>query len=184
MLDPGDMMLHAFASCHSLARLYKTTVKAGEPDFELIGDPLELKMFEMTHWHLLETRVGDTSVDPNSILAKHTLVCPPPPSHHSKTHHHHHHMHQPHLASSDDATKPHTLIVQGDRHGTSLAIIRQFTFSSALQRMAVIVGATDGVNHQGQLFFFAKVRVTQICIPSVHHPRLSLYPKAVSFLPC
>jgi cation-transporting ATPase 13A3/4/5 len=40
--------LHALATCHSLKKV----------DGEIIGDPLDVKMFEFTNWALEESRAG------------------------------------------------------------------------------------------------------------------------------
>ena len=154
-LSPMTPLFHSLAACHSLARLIKKNPKPGEPDSEIIGDPLEIKMFDMTQWHFDEPRVGGSSLTLGAganISGVFSTVVPKPfadiiPSAELPFH--------PLHASNQ--------ILEGDQHATMFALIRQFTFSSALQRMAVIAGATNGRDYQGPLFIFAKVcRVTMM----------------------
>jgi magnesium-transporting ATPase (P-type) len=147
-MSSTDAMYHSFATCHSLARLLKKHVAPGEPDSEIIGDPLEIKMFDMTGWHLLEPRVGSASKAAlASILETHTVLVPTNPGHQD-------------IPASELAAPPmtaHIPLVPGDHNASCFAMIRQFTFSSALQRMAVIIGATNGRDYKGPLYLYAKV---------------------------
>ena len=144
-LDRTDIVLHSLGTCHSLARLHKKNPQPGEPDSEIIGDPLEIKMFDMTRWHLHEPRVGTgaSKLVLQSIMNLHTVVIP--------THADHGHV------SHTETVRPSIPVIPGDPKATCFAMIRQFTFSSALQRMAIIVGATDGEAYRGPLFIYAKV---------------------------
>ena len=144
-----DAMLHAFGTCHSLARLIKKDCQPGEPDSEIIGDPLEIKMFDMTRWHLVEPRVGTGASRAvlQSIHQTHTVLIPSSHEHRA-------------YPSAEVPLPPVTAsipLIPADHNASCFAMIRQFTFSSALQRMAVIVGATNGRDYQGPLFIYAKV---------------------------
>ncbi|KAF9012429.1 P-type ATPase [Cyathus striatus] len=106
--------LHALATCHSLKMV----------DGEVIGDPLDVKMFSFTKWTLEEGRVAGTGV----IKAKGTVeqtalvqtVVRPPGSAQFRL---------------EDALKG------GKKHAhfLELGVIRTFEFVSALRRMSVIV---------------------------------------------
>ncbi|KAI1285209.1 Polyamine-transporting ATPase 13A3 [Halotydeus destructor] len=89
------------AVCHSLTVL----------DAEIIGDPLDLKMFDATGWRLEEPIVTDTSKF--NLLAP-TVVMPP--------------------------------IASGSSDEDDVGILRQFQFSSSLQRMSVITKTLKGRN--------------------------------------
>ena len=149
-LPATDSLLHAFGTCHSLARLMRRNVQPGEPDSDIIGDPLEILMFDMTGWHLHEPRVvpGQSRVGIANITTSHTVLIPT---------YHDQHRYVPTSELSVQPVIPKTPVLAGDHQATCFAMIRQFTFSSALQRMAVIVGATDGFAYQGPLFIYAKV---------------------------
>ncbi|KAI0940528.1 hypothetical protein AcW1_003699 [Taiwanofungus camphoratus] len=106
--------LHALATCHSLKKV----------DGEVIGDPLDVKMFEFTKWTLEEGDVAGTGVvksrtggeRPAALVQ--TVVRPPGSA----------------QFRLEDALK-------GGRHAhfLELGVIRTFDFVSALRRMSVIV---------------------------------------------
>ena len=59
-LAPHHPLTHSFASCHSIAKFQKRVANAdGELTFELIGDPLDLKMFDTANWMLSEPSVTE-----------------------------------------------------------------------------------------------------------------------------
>ncbi|XP_029003029.1 polyamine-transporting ATPase 13A3 [Betta splendens] len=97
------------ATCHSLTKI----------EGELSGDPLDLKMFEATGWILEEATEEETALH-NQIMP--TVVRPPkqllPP--------------EPALSSEEDME----LYELSSRY--EIGIVRQFPFSSALQRMSVV----------------------------------------------
>ncbi|KAJ7647229.1 hypothetical protein FB45DRAFT_892809 [Roridomyces roridus] len=108
--------LHALATCHSLKMV----------DGQVIGDPLDAKMFEFTRWTLEEGRVAGTGVikaKSGAILEQTALVqtvVRPPGSAQFKL---------------EDALKG------GAKHAhfLELGVIRTFDFVSSLRRMSVIV---------------------------------------------
>lgn len=106
--------LHALATCHSLKQI----------DGEVIGDPLDVKMFQFTKWTLEEGDVAGTGVvksraggDRPAALVQ-TVVRPPGSA----------------QFRLEDALK-------GGRHAhfLELGVIKTFDFVSALRRMSVIV---------------------------------------------
>ena len=101
--DPKCPLISCLTTCHSLTMI----------NGSLIGDPLDIKMFESTGWALEEPNVADTSKFDNLMP---TVVRPParPVGNLGQA-----------LASQTDL--PH-----------EVGIIRQFTFSSAVARMSVI----------------------------------------------
>ncbi|XP_024134307.1 probable cation-transporting ATPase 13A3 isoform X1 [Oryzias melastigma] len=97
------------ATCHSLTKI----------EGQLSGDPLDLKMFEATGWILEEATEEETSLH-NRIMP--TVVRPPkqllPP--------------EPALSSEQD------MELYELSSAYEIGIVRQFPFSSALQRMSVV----------------------------------------------
>lgn len=93
-------------------------------DGVLSGDPLDLKMFEATGWNLVEPSSEDTT--------KYDNLCPTVVTW------------KPEKVSKDGTTDSLPQVEVG--------IVRQFTFSSSLQRMSVLCKRLD----QGQLHFFCK----------------------------
>ncbi|KAJ7722136.1 hypothetical protein DFH07DRAFT_857204 [Mycena maculata] len=108
--------LHALATCHSLKMV----------DGEVIGDPLDAKMFEFTRWTLEEGRVAGTGVikaKSGAVLEQTALVqtvVRPPGSAQFKL---------------EDALKG----AAKHAHFLELGVIRMFEFVSALRRMSVVV---------------------------------------------
>lgn len=103
MLTLTHDLLFGMVTCHEI------TIINGQ----LIGDPLDLKMFEFTGWILEEPNVSDTSKF--SMLFP-TIVKPPV------------------ARKSEDEVE------------LEIGIVRQFTFTSTLQRMSVIT-RTLGADH-------------------------------------
>ncbi|CAK5281584.1 unnamed protein product [Mycena citricolor] len=108
--------LHAMATCHSLKMV----------DGHVIGDPLDVKMFDFTRWTLEEGRVAGTGVIKGKagvVLEQTALVqtvVRPPGSAQFKL---------------EDALKGSTKRA----HFLELGVIRTFDFVSALRRMSVVV---------------------------------------------
>ncbi|KAJ6499197.1 hypothetical protein C8R45DRAFT_981502 [Mycena sanguinolenta] len=108
--------LHALATCHSLQMV----------DGEVIGDPLDIKMFGFTRWMLEEGRVAGTGVikaKSGAVLEQTALVqtvVRPPGSAQFRL---------------EDALKG----AAKHAHFLELGVIRTFEFVSALRRMSVVV---------------------------------------------
>ncbi|XP_039983999.1 probable cation-transporting ATPase 13A3 isoform X1 [Xiphias gladius] len=97
------------ATCHSLTKI----------EGQLSGDPLDLKMFEATGWILEEATEEETSLH-NRIMP--TVVQPPKQ------------LLPPEPASSQE----HDMELYELSSAYEIGIVRQFPFSSALQRMSVV----------------------------------------------
>lgn len=112
-----DHVIIAMACCHSLTII----------DGEIIGDPMDMKMFEATHWDLDEPGKDTSKFD---VFAP-TVVKP-------KT----------------TSANPSSSIVGVDNCDDSevmpyeVGILRQFTFSSKLQRMSVITRLLGAQNFE------------------------------------
>ncbi|XP_018532713.1 polyamine-transporting ATPase 13A3 isoform X2 [Lates calcarifer] len=98
------------ATCHSLTKI----------EGELSGDPLDLKMFSATGWILEEPTEEETALH-NPIMP--TVVRPPKHA-------------IPEASQSNPLTQNMEL---SEVSSCEIGIVRQFPFSSALQRMSVVV---------------------------------------------
>ncbi|KAI0373603.1 Ca-transporting ATPase, partial [Pilatotrama ljubarskyi] len=107
--------LYALATCHSLKKV----------DGEIIGDPLDVKMFEFTKWTLEEGHVAGAPIVKNKAVGDRpaalvqTVVRPPGSA----------------QFRIEDALKG----AGKHAHFLELGVIRTFEFVSALRRMSVIV---------------------------------------------
>ncbi|KAF8967867.1 P-type ATPase [Flammula alnicola] len=106
--------LHALATCHSLKMVHG----------EVIGDPLDVKMFGFTRWTLEEGRVGTGNIKAKGAVVDQaalvqTVVRPPGSA----------------QFRLEDALKG----ASKHAHFLELGVIRAFDFVSALRRMSVIV---------------------------------------------
>ncbi|KAM9349952.1 polyamine-transporting ATPase 13A3-like [Symphorus nematophorus] len=98
------------ATCHSLTKI----------EGELSGDPLDLKMFSATGWVLEEPTEEETALH-NPIMP--TVVRPPK-----------------HSVPEANQNNPLTQNMElSELSSCEIGIVRQFAFSSALQRMSVVV---------------------------------------------
>ncbi|XP_014866952.1 PREDICTED: probable cation-transporting ATPase 13A3 isoform X1 [Poecilia mexicana] len=97
------------ATCHSLTKI----------EGQLSGDPLDLKMFEATGWILEEATEEETALH-NRIMP--TVVRPP----------------QQLLPSQPDESAEQDMELAELSSLYEIGIVRQFPFSSALQRMSVV----------------------------------------------
>ncbi|XP_033641842.1 probable cation-transporting ATPase 13A3 isoform X2 [Asterias rubens] len=113
----------AMATCHSLTRI----------DGELVGDPLDLKMFQATNWILEEPGSDTTRFD--TIIP--TIVKP---------------------ASNGTLLSDHS-----DEAPYEVGILRQFPFSSGLQRMSVIT-RTLGAKNMEVFVKGAPEMIASLCI--------------------
>ncbi|XP_008405076.1 probable cation-transporting ATPase 13A3 isoform X3 [Poecilia reticulata] len=97
------------ATCHSLTKI----------EGQLSGDPLDLKMFEATGWILEEATEEETALH-NRIMP--TVVRPPPQL----------------LPTQADESAEQDMELAELSSLYEIGIVRQFPFSSALQRMSVV----------------------------------------------
>ncbi|KIL68855.1 hypothetical protein M378DRAFT_190708 [Amanita muscaria Koide BX008] len=107
--------LHAMATCHSLKSV----------DGTIIGDPLDIKMFEFTKWALEEGRAAGTgAIKSKGVVVEQAAlvqtVVRPPGSGEFKL---------------EDALKA----ASKHAHFLELGVIRMFDFVSSLRRMSVVV---------------------------------------------
>ncbi|XP_008206786.1 cation-transporting ATPase 13A2 isoform X2 [Nasonia vitripennis] len=132
---PLNEVLIGMVTCHSI------TIIEGQ----FIGDPLDLKMFESTGWILEEPNVSDTSkfsmlfptiVRPPLHSSASALVTASMSSHNNE---------QQHDAESQDQEQQQQQ-QQQQENGVEIGIVRQFPFTSSLQRMSVIT-RTLGADH-------------------------------------
>ena len=139
---PINETLIGMVTCHGITII----------DGQLCGDPLDLKMFESTGWHLEEPDVSDNT---KFSMIFPTVVKPPkgaklfqtgendlssisPGRHNSITSEIGDGVSLNNLSSEDaDIT---------EQEGLQIGIVRQFPFTSSLQRMSVIT-RTLGANH-------------------------------------
>ncbi|GLG93617.1 Cation-transporting ATPase [Gryllus bimaculatus] len=108
----GDELLIGMVTCHSLTII----------DGKLSGDPLDLKMFESTGWILEEPEVNDNS---KFDMIFPTVVKPP-------------NSFPAHSNGSENLSCGDTLQVEEFQTPLEIGIVRQFPFSSSIQRMSVI----------------------------------------------
>uniref|UniRef100_A0A669E5W1 Polyamine-transporting ATPase 13A3 n=1 Tax=Oreochromis niloticus TaxID=8128 RepID=A0A669E5W1_ORENI len=121
------------ATCHSLTKI----------EGELSGDPLDLKMFSATGWILEEPTEEETALH-NPIMP--TVVRPPK-----------------HIAPESHQSNPLTQSMElSELSACEIGIVRQFPFSSALQRMSVVVRRL-GVKHMDAFLKGAPEVVASLC---------------------
>ncbi|XP_057652455.1 polyamine-transporting ATPase 13A3-like isoform X1 [Diorhabda carinulata] len=101
---PYNTLLFGLVSCHSLTMI----------DKQIVGDPLDLKMFESTKWSMEEPEVADN----NKFNMLFPTVLKPP--------------------------KNGPNVQQNPIGDLQIGIIREFPFSSSSQRMGVIMRRLDG----------------------------------------
>lgn len=111
---PFDHLLFGMVTCHSI------TLMNGE----MKGDPLDLKMFESTGWKLEEANVSD---DTKYDLLFPTVVKPPTNNPKGS---------QSHLLLQSPPSESQLDTLEIFSH--DIGIVREFSFTSSLQRMAVI----------------------------------------------
>lgn len=106
---PHDHLLYAMAACHSITII----------NLQMVGDPLDLKMFESTKWVLDEPGLDDTN---KYDMMMPSVVRPSAPD--------------VVISNENVETEP----------PLEVGILRQFPFSSSLQRMSVITRRLGGQN--------------------------------------
>ncbi|XP_059200493.1 polyamine-transporting ATPase 13A3-like isoform X2 [Centropristis striata] len=121
------------ATCHSLTKI----------EGELSGDPLDLKMFNATGWILEEPTEEETALH-NPIMP--TVVRPPK-----------------HSVPEANQNNPLTQNMElSEISACEIGIVRQFPFSSALQRMSVVVRRL-GERHMNAYMKGAPEVVASLC---------------------
>ncbi|CAG9862547.1 unnamed protein product [Phyllotreta striolata] len=105
---PYDTLVYGLVSCHSLTII----------DKQIVGDPLDLKMFESTKWVMEEPEVDDNS---KFNMISPTVFKPPKNRHNAQQ-----------IAVED----------------LQIGIIREFPFSSSSQRMGVIIRHLKGTHFE------------------------------------
>ncbi|KAI2623275.1 hypothetical protein GGR54DRAFT_597429 [Hypoxylon sp. NC1633] len=109
--DTNRAALFAMATCHSLRSV----------DGELMGDPLDVKMFEFTGWTFDEGNQGSTDQEDDEQGGFSPSVARPPPA--------------PLYDTNEYGT------AQGQNAPVELGVLRSFEFVSQLRRASVIVRA-------------------------------------------
>ncbi|XP_055312779.1 polyamine-transporting ATPase 13A3 isoform X2 [Sitodiplosis mosellana] len=117
---PYDHLLYGMATCHSI------TIMNGE----LKGDPLDLKMFESTNWILEEANISD---DTKYDLLFPTIVRPP------KRNQLVDNSRGSSMDTINDLDQTQNRSSNSELNGDmDIGIVREFSFTSSLQRMAVV----------------------------------------------
>lgn len=156
LMDSGEYspLMTCLASCHSLTII----------DQKIIGDPLDLQMFEATGWMLEEPDVDDEN---KFYLLAPTIVRPPrrklrtPPE--AETY-----ASSGGSSSSCSSTDDELDVVTvntNQKCQKDVGILRQFPFSSSLQRMSVVTKQFNG----SQYVVYAKgapEKIASLCDPS------------------
>ncbi|XP_078491913.1 polyamine-transporting ATPase 13A3 [Ciona intestinalis] len=139
-LNPQDELLQCMVTCHTL-----TTI-----DGKVMGDPLDLKMFEATKWSIVEPSVEDESKYDQLQI---TYFRPP-------------------VEKVDDTLVESIDLQSGQSppRGSSshdIGIVRQFPFASTLQRASVIVRAYRAKPKEMKVYLKgAPEMVASLCAPS------------------
>ena len=120
--EKKKLLMYSMASCHSLTYV----------NFELVGDPLEVKIFEATKWKLKEPKSSDYMFE--SVIP--TVVYPP----------HHHSQTKKELTEDENEEMDITNLP------FELGVLKKFEFKSSLQRMSVIIKNLQN----GKTFTFVK----------------------------
>ncbi|XP_037642436.1 probable cation-transporting ATPase 13A3 isoform X3 [Sebastes umbrosus] len=129
----NSVFVACMATCHSLTKI----------EGELSGDPLDLKMFNATGWILEEPTEEETALH-NPIMP--TVVRPPKPS-------------VPETNQNNPLTQNMEL---SELPSCEIGIVRQFPFSSTLQRMSVVVRRL-GEKHMNAYLKGAPEVVASLC---------------------
>ena len=161
--DAKTPLLHALATCHALKMV----------DGEIIGDPLDLRMFEFTNWTLEEGKEGAArpSLDrkPSHVTSKvpdraatlvQTVVRPP----------------------GGESFRLEDALKAGKKHAhfLELGVLRTFDFVSSLRRMSVLVKKLKSNSVEAYVKGAPEV-MSEICDPSTlpddYDEMLSYYTK-------
>ncbi|KAK1760725.1 hypothetical protein QBC47DRAFT_355886 [Echria macrotheca] len=135
--DTRKAALYTMATCHSLRSV----------DDELVGDPLDLKMFEFTRWSFEEGNQGGGNIDDEEQGTLHPSVARPPPGPKDETE----------SGSANGQTVP-----------LELGILKSFEFVSQLRRASVVVRAFG--QKAGDIFVKgAPECMREICRPETYY---------------
>ncbi|KAL8587281.1 hypothetical protein ACOMHN_045528 [Nucella lapillus] len=141
--DPSKVsrgpLLVCLATCHSLTII----------DGELSGDPLDLIMFNAIKWHLEE---------PGQDTSKYDTIMPTVVRPYSRDTF----LGEEGSSLTSDELFEQALAGRWDQHPFEVGIIRQFTFSSAVQRMSVIT-RTIGEDHMEIYCKGAPEKIASLC---------------------
>lgn len=133
--DQYSPLMICLASCHSLTII----------DQKIIGDPLDLQMFEATGWILEEPDVDDENKF--DLLAP-TVVRPPKSKRLAPPEQDNYGSSNEYGSSTDDSSDEQLDLANVSRAANrcrkDVGILRQFPFSSSLQRMSVITRQFSG----------------------------------------
>ncbi|KAG2372656.1 hypothetical protein C9374_013664 [Naegleria lovaniensis] len=139
-LSSSSLLVQCMATCHNLSNVFG----------KLVGDPLDVKLFEATRWKLLEpigggggghnaTTINTTSTTTSTTTTINTATTTTTDTLHSTS------------PSSLNQNSHHT-IISSQNDSIQYSILKVFDFKSSLQRMSVIAQ-----NKQtGDLHFFVK----------------------------
>lgn len=155
MLESGEYspLMICLASCHSLTII----------DGKIVGDPLDLQMFEATGWVLEEPDVDDENKF--DLLAP-TVVRPPKSKRLSPFNENTYGSSDEYPSSSSSTEDDLDKICETNRRcKKDVGILRQFPFSSSLQRMTVVTRQFSG----NQFIVYTKgapEKIASLCNPN------------------
>ncbi|EAR98775.2 E1-E2 ATPase family protein (macronuclear) [Tetrahymena thermophila SB210] len=143
--DPEVVLKECMASCHGLTRI----------NGELIGDPLEVKMFEATQWELIENNLDKFSEVVMAVV-------------------------QQVQSQSDQQSQTEKSLIYSSQFSQQIGIIKRFEFSSKLQRMSTIVKRFLAQNEFYRLYVKGSPeKIFELCkpetIPQNFHEVLDFY---------
>ncbi|XP_038671734.1 probable cation-transporting ATPase 13A3 isoform X2 [Scyliorhinus canicula] len=145
-----SQFMACMATCHTLTKI----------DGKLSGDPLDLKMFEETGWVLEEATEEETALH-NQIMP--TVVRP-----------------LKQLLLEHETVMDHELEMYDLPASYEIGIVKQFPFSSALQRMSVVARVL-GAKHMDAYLKGAPEMVANLCkaetVPNKFSEVLNIYTK-------
>jgi cation-transporting ATPase 13A3/4/5 len=142
--SPIDLM-YAFATCHSIKNVNGT----------LMGDPLDLKMFEFTQWNLDE---GEKDSDDTSNHGPSIIVRPP---------------HTPRYSMD------YSLSSALPKDYTEIKVLNTFEFVSSLRRMSVVAQRYKSSSYEVFLKGAPEIMTAPLCrpetLPSNYHELVASY---------
>lgn len=153
-IEKQSKIMYAMATCHSLRVV----------DDELLGDPLDVKMFQFTNWTFEEGghHVSDQTSPKYDTIAP--SVAKPPQRQTSDEHD----------VNVSWFYSSHSFISNNIQNSLELGVLRSFEFASNLRRASVVVRK---FGDNGASFFVkgAPESIKDICIPGTRQCSLSFY---------